>query len=140
MPPEVSLLCPGEELTITCGTNDTNFLEWNLTFSISGMTESRTRLVSSIGQFETSSIPANDQNMMTIFHFLITRRSDSGSIPLISTLSVSNVTANNYLNGTEVHCIESYNSTVELDRFVTTIHVFKLEHGIGRFQFNLQLS
>ena len=114
-------VCPGGDLNFTCTTNLT-FIEWTVAIynSTSQSTVSRTRLLSSTGQFDPllNIIPANRT-------FIIARKS---SEPFVTALSVQGVAAD--LNGTTVNCTDiGRSSQAESSTSVTAIHVIGRETG-----------
>ena len=109
-------MCSGGQLTFVCTTNRT-FIEWNITVLDSmGIRISRTRLLSTGSQ----SVESQTVNMIV---FDITRRSKLDSTPLISTLSVANVTTG--LNGTLINCTDIESSLTETSTSVATVQVIK---------------
>ena len=113
-PSGVVSICVGKQLTFTCSTGRA-FIEWNVTVLQSGVRSSRTRLVLT----ETRTATPLTNNMIT---FNITRISSIGSLPLISTLTVVNVT-NDHLNGTEVNCADIGNSLAQTSSSVAFVHI-----------------
>ena len=89
-PSDVAMSCPGEQLTLRCSTNET-YLEWSVT-------DTQRRLVSFQGL-------AQELGPLTVNSIIvpISRISDNGVLPLVSTLSISNVTK---FNRTVVNCSE----------------------------------
>ena len=113
-PSGVVSICMGQQLIFTCST-DRAFIEWNVTILQSGVRSSRTRLVLT----ETRTTTPLTVNMMT---FNITRISSIGSLPLISTLVVDNITDDG-LNGTEVNCTDIGSSLAHTSSSVTFVHI-----------------
>ena len=103
-PSEVNL-CPGDELILTCSTNET-FLQWRISTSVR-------RLVPSQGA-------ASELEPLTINSttFYISKVSDNEAVPLISTITVYNVTAD--LNRTAVNCAE-IDENGQIERMSTAI-------------------
>ena len=95
-------VCPGAQLSFSCSTNLT-YLEWNVTVFQSGTPHSRTLLVVSTSYF-TFPLVVNGHS------FGVTRDSASGTLPIISTLTVINATID--LNGTNVYCTEMGSTAV----------------------------
>ena len=121
-PSEVASVCPGGRLIITCSTN-TSFIRWNVTILHSGITHTRSRLVSRIYQSITPLL-------VNMNSFNVARNSSYGSLPLTSILSIANVSAD--VNGTKVSCTELGSSTAETNTLVTIVHVFTAT-DLGRF-------
>lgn len=94
IPSEDILVCPGEQVDITCTTSDSTFLEWNVT--IPYFSVSQTRAISSTNMVDFVS-PLQVSSVM--FTFEITSRT-----PLMSVLSIDSTTSD--LNGTRIICTE----------------------------------
>ena len=111
-------VCPGENLHFICSTNQ-SFIEWNITIlqPESGQKQSRTKLVSDISPLAMIIINGTT--------FDTARNSSSGSRPLISTLSVANVTSN--LNETTVNCTSIGHTTLEAESLITSIHIIRVD-------------
>ena len=99
--PSVISLCPGMKLAILCNSTDVmsslGILQWNVTLSHNAVTaeDVTTRSVA-------PSSPQMVQLTISNIVFDITRDSTDGTVPVVSTLSVTNVTV--ALNGTIVEC------------------------------------
>ena len=115
------LMCMGEQLTFIC-TTDREFIEWNVTVLHLEERSSRTRLVLT----QTLVTRPLVINMMI---FDITRISIIGSLSLISTLTVANVTTD--VNGTEMNCTDIGNSLAETSSSVATVYVIPNGINIG---------
>ena len=106
-----------------CNTTDAMrpFLQWNVTIPHIG---GGSGFLSTVSQ--QSDLPICISNIF----FNITRDSNNGTLPLVSTLSVANVTAS--LNGTKVDCIQNVerSSSVVL---MKTINIIGTEQG-GDFE------
>ena len=107
-------VCPGEQLTLTCNTS-TYTHRWTLVDPNTGMMHSR--LVSVPVHVPETIPPLQVQS----FYFTFAVTSTPGTLPLISTLTVNNVT--DYLNTSRISClgVGSENSTSE----VVNIHVIE---------------
>ena len=112
-------LCPGENGTLMCSTNHI-YLEWSVTVS--------TVWQSSL--HETRSIPHLDQNiavspiLMNSANFTFSRASSPGALPLVSTMTIYNITSN--LEGTMIRCTGLNSSSVSSVVLMKTIHVYDL--------------
>ena len=101
-----------------CSTNHT-FLEWS---------------VSSLRQPETRAISYFDQNLivppilMDSTNFTFSRVSSPGALPLVSTMTVMNVTSN--LEETVITCTGLNSSSVSSVVLMTTIHVYDMHIGM----------
>ena len=110
-------LCPGENETKMCSTNHV-FLEWRVS----------TAWQSSL--HATRSISYSDQNvvvspiLMNSANFTFSRDSSPGELPLVSTMTIMNVTSN--LEGTVIRCTGLNSSSVSSVALMTTIHVYDL--------------
>ena len=112
-PSEVTSVCPGEQLEFTCSTT-LDYIQWNVTVFQPIPNSRESFLVSDI---LSTTVPLT----VNMIRFTVAKNSTSGSRPLISTLSVANVTA--ALNGTMVNCIAE--SDIEINKLVTIIHVIQ---------------
>ena len=112
-PAEPAYVCPRQQITFTCETND-NFLRWNVTFLDSGYTDER--LVSSYGVPDIVSLKIN----AILFNF--TRISEA---PLMVTMSVSNVTTD-----LRIRCKEYTESSI-VNTLSTMIFVVSAENEKG---------
>jgi hypothetical protein len=111
-------ICPGEQqTTLMCSTNHI-FLEWN---------------VSTIGQRGIRSISYFDQSlailpiMMDSTNFTFSRVSSPGALPLVSNMTIMNVTSN--LEGTVITCTGLNSSSESSVVLMTTIHVYDINVG-----------
>ena len=115
-------MCPGDHLSFTCSTNLT-FLEWNITTFQSGT--SRRQIMTAISQ-------SNVQLTINGHSFSITRTSDDGSYPIVSTLVVANIPADLTINSTRIRCAgqEVGRPLTENSTSVAVIHVIMPNLGI----------
>ena len=120
MTDELHTVCPGEQpTTLMCSTNHI-FLKW----SISSLRQTETRNLS---------IPYLDQNvvvpsiMMDSATFTFSRVSSPGALPLVSTMTIMNITSN--LEGTMISCTGLNSSFVSSVVLMTTIHVYDMDVG-----------
>ena len=96
-------ICSGEHVTLTCYSNTSTFLAWNITFLDDTNQRSELRYISSMGH---STCQAPRTVHQTVFQFIRT-----SIAPLISTLVVYNMTST--LSGIAVNCLDvEYNFTV----------------------------
>ena len=115
-------LCPGEQQTLVCSANYT-LLEWSVT-----------RLNQILR--ETRSIPYEGQNpiivpiMINSANFTFSRDSSPEALPLVSTMTIKNVTSN--LNGTVVSCTGLNSSSMFSVVLMNTIRIFDVY--IGRIE------
>ena len=108
------LLCSTSE-----SMNSLGFLRWNVTLLHIDTTErSATQLVTPVSP--QSNLPLQLSNIF----FNITRDSDVGTLPLVSTFTVTNVTAD--LNGTIVDCTEDEGLS---HVFMSTINIIRTGQG-----------
>ena len=116
-------VCPGEDLVFVCST-DRSFIEWNVTLILgSGKRISRARLItSSISQVSPLVVQMKTVNITV-----------HGSLPLTSTLTAANVTAD--LNGTQVSCIAIGGSIEDVSTSSATVHL--IEPGMCGFGYSL---
>ena len=110
---EVVYLCPGEQISITCSTNNT-FLGWDIELNFSQYGYYIRRYVS---MYDSMSYYSSLLIRDTIVNF--TKNSERGALPLISTLIINNASAN--LNGTVINCTGLGVYTERIS--VTVIHV-----------------
>ena len=113
-------VCPGDYETLICNTNHI-FLEWSVsTASQSSLRE--TRSISYLDQSPT----ITPITLMNSINFTFSRDSSPRALPLVSTMTIKNVTST--LEGTVVSCtgINSSSSSVVL---MTTIYVFDVSRG-----------
>ena len=117
---KLQTVCPGEQpttLTMSCSTNHT-FLEWSI----------------STLKHETRSISYLDQNvfvqpiMVDSANFTFSRISSPGTLPLVSTMTIMNITSN--LEGVTISCIGLNSSSLSSVVLMTTIHVY--DRDVGR--------
>ena len=110
-------VCPGEQrTTLTCSTNHI-FLDWNVSFM----------------QPEIRSISITDQNVVVSpiivdsANFTFSRVSSPGALPLVSTMTVMNITSN--LEGTIITCTGLNSSSVSSVVLMTIIHFYDMAVG-----------
>ena len=96
LPTYVASVCDGEHVTLTCISNMSKFLAWNMTFPDDTNQRPELRYISSMG---TAACQAPRTVHQTVFQFVRT-----SIAPLISTLAVYNMTS--ALNGTRVNCLD----------------------------------
>ena len=119
---KLQTVCPGEQqTTLMCSTNQLIFLEWS---------------ISSLRQTETTSISNLDQNpvvkpiLIDSANFIFSRVSSPGVLPLVSTMTIMNITSN--LEGAIITCTELNSSSVSSVVLMTVIHVYDMD--VGRSQ------
>ena len=110
----------GDRLELTCSTTVATFLRWR--FSVFDEQLQIRNIERNINSDDTSAQMSSETLNSTLF--IVTRTSTQRASPLVSTLTIINVTSN--LNGTRVHCMEvdgpmSANST--------TIIVVEIRHS-----------
>lgn len=110
------LVCPGRQFLITCSSNNSMFLQWNVPIPYYNVTN--TRVISAfnnVGHVTPLQVPS------VVITFTIPSTS-----PLTSELSVNSATVN--LNGTKFECTER---DTEMDRSNETwLHVINIAQGI----------
>lgn len=113
---ESDFICPGEELTLTCETNETEIevLQWNLDFPSVDIIPIRNN-IPIVGNLPPESIIRLTTHDVVIFTFY--RTSDKNTHPLVTELVISEV--NIGINGMEISC----SKTDLTDRHTTIIHV-----------------
>jgi hypothetical protein len=105
-----------------CGTNHI-FLEWN---------------VSTINEHETRSISYSDQSLailpivMDYANFTFSRVSSPGALPLVSNMTIMNVTSN--LEGTMITCTGLNSLSVSSVALMTILHVYDMDVGRSMIQ------
>ena len=105
----------GDTLEVTCSTITDRFLRWKLT--LNGTTDRITRTLS-------STILNPEVVVINSTVFIFTRKSELGSIPLMSTLVIRSVSQS--LNGTKIACMEvGASATME----TTTVHIIGNRQG-----------
>jgi hypothetical protein len=111
-------ICPGQwQITLMCSTKHI-FLEW----SISTIEEYVTRSISNLDQNPTiTSILLNSAN------FILARVSSQGLLPLVSTMTIMNITGN--LEGTVITCNGLNSSSESTLVLMTTIHIYDMDVG-----------
>ena len=95
-------VCPGEQLLLTCISNQSITLRWAITIQEWNIT--RSRLVPNTGNRVLTPIRETLTHNVTVT-FMFTRTSEDGTLPLISQLVIERAT--NHLHGTEIHCSSS---------------------------------
>ena len=121
LPHDTVSACPGEQLTFMCTTNATS-IRWNVTVPLLDTSDGTqfdnwgSEIVSHVQTRMASPIRINSN-----VSFTVSRLSTSGALPLISTLSVTNLM--NILNGTRVECFTRIDN-VGFER-MTTIYVIR---------------
>ena len=121
-PPELVSACLGERLDFICTTNR-EFIQWNVTVIEQGSqeTHSREARLVAYGGSPLQSLTVNG------IPFTVAINSSSESRPLISTLSVANVTAD--VNGTKVNCT-GFTGSEAPQTMVTTVIVTNLSKSM----------
>jgi hypothetical protein len=111
----ITLLCPGEQLTLECENSrslqESLLLEWDVYVPYRNKTYSK--LYSNDGV--RNPVEFEIESMVTLS---FDRISESGSLPLVSQLSINNVSVN--LNKTRINCTERNNDTIIIQ---TVIHI-----------------
>ena len=116
LPHDTVSACPGEQLIFMCTTNATS-IRWSVTVPLlDTFHNSGSEIVSHVQTRMVSPIRINSN-----ISFTISRLSTSGTLPLISTLSVTDLM--NVLNGTRVECFTRIDN-VDFQR-MTTIYVIR---------------
>ena len=100
--PRVVSICPGEQLTLTCITNQNSILRWTIILHGENITYSRS--IPFMGN--SILLPITDEASAVTFNFM--RTSESGTLPLIAELLIDTVNTNT--NGTRIHCSPSNES------------------------------
>ena len=98
---ETLFVCPGKQVDITCSTNESTFLEWNVTIPHLNLSQKRT-----ISSSNTALFVSPLDLPLSRFTFAITSKS-----PLMSKLSINFTTSE--LNGTKVLCRERANQVID---------------------------
>jgi hypothetical protein len=105
-----------------CSTNHI-FLEWS---------------VSTFRQHETRSIPYLDPNptiapiLLNSANFILARVSSQRALPLVSNMTIMNVTSN--LEGTVITCTGRNSSSVSSVEMMSTIHIYDMDVGRSLIQ------
>ena len=115
-------VCPGEQqTTLTCSANHI-FLEWN----VSSFMQTETRSISNLDQI----VVVLPIIMMDSAKFTFSRVSSPRALPLVSTVTIMNVTSNS--EGTVISCSGQSGSSVSSVVLMTIIHVYDMD--VGRSQ------
>ena len=119
LPSEVASVCPGERLEFVC-TTDLDYIQWNVSVVQPRPDSRESQLISNIFNISTT-----NSFQLNMIQFTVARNitAESGSHPLISTLSVANVTTS--LNGTKVKCTTFSESMMSVSVSSATIHVIQ---------------
>ena len=131
-PPGISfteLVCPGEQLTLTCETNETGveLLQWSINLPSGDNTQTR-RSIPIEGDLPPEPLIYSSDYGNVVFNF--SRPSNESTYPFITELSISEI--NIRINGTEISC-----SKVDLsDQHTTIIHII----DYGRYSFLIGIS
>ena len=114
-------MCPKEQLTLECQSSlqDDFILEWNVYVPYRNKTYSKPFSKDGVRDLTTVAI----ESMVTLS---FDRISESGDLPLVSQLSINNVSVN--LNGTRINCTER---TIDNDNLIiqTVIHIINSDFG-----------
>ena len=118
-------VCPGSQFSFRCSTNS-SFLEWNITAYQSNVSH----------RYIVTSMAISQSNVQLTIHghlFSITRISATGSLPIVSVMTVANV-LDNYMmsvNGTRIRCTgrEVDSSVSENSTSVAIIHIIMPSQG-----------
>ena len=115
-------VCPERQFHMMCSSNDSSFLQWNVTIPYYNVTNTRVISASNmVGHITPLQVPS-----VTIT-FVIPSTS-----PLISKLSVNSTTTN--LNGTNIECTER---DTEMDRsHEVMLHVINTAQGRFLYMYN----
>ena len=97
-PSKVAFVCPGEQLTLTCQTNESSILRWTIT--LPELNTTYTRNVPFTGDGRLPLIIHSAVDNTVVFNF--SRISEPNTHPLIAKLLIDNI--NTDLNGTETNC------------------------------------
>ena len=125
-PDGLANVCPGEEFTLTCSTDQADFVKWNVQNTITS-SFSRSWLISNSGTSVMLNLSiAEDPNA-----FSISRNSEPESLPLISSLTITNVTTS--WNGTVVNCTEAGDAVTESNRSVAAATIQVITSDIGTY-------
>ena len=118
------LVCPEEQFTLECKSSLQDksiiILEWNV--YIPYLNKMYYRLHSKNGRTDNT---AEEIESMVIVSF--NRISESGDLPLVSQLSINNVSVN--LNETKINCTERNNDNNNIIRVQTVIHIINSDFG-----------
>ena len=115
------LVCPGEHLILECQSSfEVDFiLEWHV--SVPYLNETSHKLYSVNGVRDTTIVKI--ESMVTLS---FNRISESGDLPLVSQLSINNVSVN--LNETRINCTERDDDDNNLI-ILTVIHIINSDFG-----------
>ena len=89
--------CPGEQLTLICRTNQDQLLTWDVYVPYYSMFY--TKIVANEGVRDVQTVQVHPTVTLTF-----DRTSESNILPLVSQLSINNITR--HLNGTTINCTE----------------------------------
>ena len=117
----IPLVCPEEQLTLECQSSlqDDFVLEWNV--YVPYLNETSHKLYSVNGVRDTKIVEI--KSMVTLS---FNRTSESGDLPLVSQLSINNVSMN--LNETRINCTERTNDNNNII-IQTVIHIIDSDFG-----------
>ena len=129
-------VCPGEELLLTCISNQSITLRWAITIPDPERNVTRSRLVPNTGSRVLTPIRETLNHNDTVT-FMFTRTSEDGMLPLISHLAIGKTT--NHLNGTEIHCSSSNTHITFLVHIQGSKYSIIIITNCKHFQFTLTL-
>ena len=105
---EISLVCPGDQLVLTCGFNGTG-VQWDVTYP-NMSTGVGIQFISESGRDVLDPIVANG---------VVYRFSRTSISPLVSVLQIDNVNAN--INGTRIECYNNYRNEMLLTTVINVV-------------------
>ena len=125
MTDELHTVCPGEQqITLMCNTNHT-FLEWSVLTA--GQVQPTTRTISYFDR-----IVVVQPILMNSANFTFSRVSSPRALPLVSTMTVMNITSN--LEGTMITCSGLNGSLGSSVVLMTTVHIYDMDVGRSQIQ------
>ena len=107
-------MCPGEQLTLMCQTNMDQILTWDVYFPYYPMFY--TKLIANEGVRDMQTVRVDPIVTLTF-----DRTSESNILPLVSQLSINNITG--HLNGTTINCTEHSMGNIILQRKIHIIDI-----------------
>ena len=118
----IPLVCPGKQLTLECKSSlqDNFILEWNVYVPYRNKTYSKPFSKDGVRDPTTVEI----ESMVTLS---FDRISELGDLPLVSQLSINNVSVN--LNETRINCTEHDDDNNNNIIILTVIHIINSDFG-----------
>ena len=120
----IPLVCPGEQLTLECQSSLQNdfILGWNVYVPYRNKTYPK--FFSKDGVRDNTTVTVEIESMVTLS---FNRISESGDLPLVSQLSINNVSVN--LNETRINCTECDDDNNNIIIILTVIHIINNDFG-----------